>query len=619
MKKNSPKPNLSRHGHDLSMRRMFTCPVGMLLPVFKDFATEGDTYKLNSSTFVRTEAVDTAAFMRLKLHVDWFFAPIEQMYAFWNEFFYGTQDVMTSFTTTGSDPEDKSIPTNNYSLPTTPIYRLLQSDNSFFVAKDAQGNDYATTDEFGIPKLWNARRLMDMLGYGSVSHNSVFLDHSNLPTTNNESWFPLYYLAYHKIFHSHYLNSLYFRNNPLEYNVDRFYGNTIPANIASNILSHIHYRPYRPDYFTDIQPSTVFNSNYENSMQLYFNSVFGRPGESHLTFDEVNGMQLQSQGGSTFTGTSGIPNTSITSNTNINLSDEFDFSLGNLRAAFALDRLLRITGSTGSHYSDQVLAHLGFKVPEGIKKEAYFIGSQVTDININEVVATATTLDGSNGSVLGDIAGKGFGQTPGQQDLKFTAPCVGVLMAISSIEPIVDYASYRPDIDNRYLQPLDFWRPETDSLGMQPLFDGYADINYIGSTNANSQSRNYILGWQPRHQELKQKYDVVNEGFHSTNRKRWVGFKQELYNSDDANNVQATPTDFSVFYIAPQYTNLIFAQSVPYYGIQGQLLGIDPTQYWKDESLSANFIYNSDNFLVNMQLNVFKVSYMSADSLPKFL
>ena len=78
------QPRLGRNGFDLSFRRCFTAPCGMLLPVAQDFANPGDKYKLNSASFIRTEAVQTAAFMRLKAHVEWFFVPVTQLYSLWN-------------------------------------------------------------------------------------------------------------------------------------------------------------------------------------------------------------------------------------------------------------------------------------------------------------------------------------------------------------------------------------------------------------------------------------------------------------------------------------------------------------------------------------------------------
>lgn len=84
-----PKPQHSggRNGFDLSFHRTFTAPCGMLLPVAKDFAYAGEKYRLNSQLMIRTQPLQTAAFMRLKAHVDWHFCPMPHLFRPWNEFF----------------------------------------------------------------------------------------------------------------------------------------------------------------------------------------------------------------------------------------------------------------------------------------------------------------------------------------------------------------------------------------------------------------------------------------------------------------------------------------------------------------------------------------------------
>lgn len=614
LKTPTPRPNLGRNGFDVSQRRIYSSPMGMLLPVYKDFAQPGDKYKINSQTFIRTEAVDTAAFIRIKHHLDWFFVTIQQMYRFWNEFFNGTQDVMTSFVT----PDG----TTKYDLPVCSLYETMwPTTGTFWVEDTPDGNTAYSVDEFGIPKIWNASRLMDLLGYGSISRNSYL--HLNATPDVNDKWFPVFYLAYHKIFHSHYLNTDYFRNDPLEYNVDAYHGSTIPEANVYKIISHIHYRPYRKDYFTSIKPAPVFNNLWANGVAQnpMFQTSLGSPGQLGISYDSVNSDGFYKQRDTYYSSLNPVQ-------PRVNSSDGYfmrgevfqagaesvvDTAIGNLRSMFALDRLARVTASAGSHYTDQTLAHLGFKVPRGLSEEAYYLGSQVTDIVINEVVATATT--GDAGSTLGEIAGKGFGSSSPSKDISFECPSHGVIMAISSIEPLCDYASYRIDDQNRYLSPFDFYKPELDNLGMAPLWDSYAFADSFPITGFAKP-----LGWQPRYMENKIKYDIVNESFTQTHRKSWIGYKQSLY--DDMSKVPGiniVPNLEAYFYVAPQYGNHLFEQGVPYYNI----LGGEYLKYtrpgFEDPNLTPEMIYASDNFLINCDMKVFKTSAMSVHSLPKYI
>ncbi|UPW41414.1 major capsid protein [Dipodfec virus UA06Rod_5] len=601
-----------RNGFDVSRRRIFSCPCGMLLPVYDDFANPGDHYKLNSRSFIRTEAIETAAFIRLKHHVDWFFVPITQLYRFWNEFFNMTQDVDTSL-----------MPANNhnFALPKADLFSLFRFENNSFFATHIQtgpsdGEVNLTVDEFGQPFIFNFRRLYDMFGFGTPDSTYAAFD-GNLKFYNNLFKF----LAYHRIFYSHYNNSVFFKNRPELFNVDKFYGGqdiTSQTALFSEICSRIHYRPFHKDYFTNIQPAPTFNSNFVNSLipsstESFSSFIFNHDGtfrdgpENNTIYNEPGDGVNSTLGSLIALGSSSI-------------------GVGDLRTLFAYDKLMRITANSGSHYDEQVLAHFGYKMPKGISSEAYFLGSQDTDININEVVATASTGYDGAGSTIGDIAGKGFGSSNPSQDIDFTAPCHGLIMAISSIEPIPDYASRGCELQNRYLEPFDFYRPEFDNIGMVPLYNSFFTGNFVGNENSSQ-----ITGWTYRYSELKTKFDVVNESIWNTYRCSWAGTKQSLYGSPNNGsfNPSVSPSLFSLFFCPPQYTNDVFLIDVPTYTFEpGAAVNPNPAKYVSNGSNGTNFansfnkannVYKGDSFLVNLDMKSFKTSIMSVHSLPKFL
>ena len=64
-----------RSGFDLSRRNLFSAKVGELLPVFCENVLPGDHWKLSSTSFTRTQPVESAAFTRLLEYVDFFFVP----------------------------------------------------------------------------------------------------------------------------------------------------------------------------------------------------------------------------------------------------------------------------------------------------------------------------------------------------------------------------------------------------------------------------------------------------------------------------------------------------------------------------------------------------------------
>ncbi|QXN75293.1 major capsid protein [Microvirus mar61] len=578
---------LGRNGFDMSQRHTFSCPVGMLLPTYTDFANPGDKYKLNSRAFIRTQPLESAAFLRMKAHLDWFFVPITQIYSLWNEFYNMTNDVMSSIYTAAP----KST------LPLAPLAPLATPFGSLGFTQRIAGQTALSVDEFGVPLAWNARRLLTML-YGA----QIF---GETQPQDTSSFLSL--CAYHKIFHSHYRNTDYTSNNPDSYSLDRWYSTTpdLPTLSQAGFFK-IHYRPFRRDMYTMIQPAPVFGNAFESFLSgsladpsSAVESFF--PEASANNFVKVYNPTQFSSSGSSFN--SGIKTPAL--NIHYSSSQGF-FSAGDIRAMFALDKLFRITAQTGSHYDEQTLAHFGYKMPQGIADEAYYLGEQVTDININEVVATATTGVKEAGGVIGDIAGKGFGYTNNSDDINFTCPCHGIIMAIWSIEPIPDYRN-TGDVTANYRNSFDFYHPEFDNIGMQPY--GFAP-NFISSN---------IPGWQYRYMQHKTKLDIVDESVYGTSLNSWQATRDDIYSHGSADDLRDIPLS-ARFYIYPQYTNSIFLLNMPTYSGSNYtdiLIPAESPQDWSNPLLLPTKIYSYDNFICVVEHKAFKTSCMSTYSLPK--
>lgn len=624
LQKPHPKADLSKNGYDIGYRRAFTSPCGMLLPIFKDFASPGEKYRLNLFEFVRTQPLQTAAFVRMRAHTDWFFVPITQIITTWNEFFYGTNDVMSSmFKAPGVNPGSLSkLPTWNFAEFTRNIgngYKLFFNTP----ASDATEAELKL-DNFGTPLAWNFRRLFDLFGYGNVNRYSD-------PSITELNYNLIWYCAYHKIFHSHYNLTDWFSNDPAIFNLDAFVMSsnaTISTRLPTvfKMLSTLHYRPYKKDYFTNILPQPLFGDQFASfvSNSVYTDNVRSKV-NPELTVNQIGGSD-----GNLLTVTdSNNPLTPNFLGTQAVLSNGEDpltaLSASDVRAAFALDKLMRITAFGGGHYEDQVEAHFGYKMPRGISKEAYYLGSQHVDIAINEVVATASTGAAGAGSTLGDIAGKGYAMSHDSKDIEFEAPCHGVVMAIHSIEPLPDYATVGCETQNRYTESLDFYHSELDNVGMQPMFDTLMGP-FVTTENMST-----LVGWTYRYAELKTGWDKVNEGFYdNTSLTTWTCTKQDAFS-------QGQFTSFARFFICPQYTNNIFLQdyifqdaSLPPVTDEGEsnalrrpFIPIANTKagnsvFAASKNSSAE-VYLGDNFLINAQIKCYKVSPMSVHSLPKML
>ena len=69
--KNHPR----RSGFDLSNRVCFTSKAGELLPVFWDIVYPGDSFRIKTQLFTRTQPLNTAAYTRIREYLDFYFAP----------------------------------------------------------------------------------------------------------------------------------------------------------------------------------------------------------------------------------------------------------------------------------------------------------------------------------------------------------------------------------------------------------------------------------------------------------------------------------------------------------------------------------------------------------------
>ena len=184
-------------------------------------------------------------------------------------------------------------------------------------------------------------------------------------------------------------------------------------------------------------------------------------------------------------------------------------SVQGLRLAYAYDRLFSITQRAGKHYDDQVMAHLGVDIPQGVSGESYYLGCHTSNLVIGEVVGTAAGTDGEgSSSVLGELAGRGLGASRKNKRIKFRAPDDGYLMALYCCVPEIEYRDYGINKINLYNSVNDYPRPEFDRLGMQPLYI-WQGSGYYGVESA-------IYGWQYRWSELKLSYDRVHGAFNYT-------------------------------------------------------------------------------------------------------
>ena len=167
-------------------------------------------------------------------------------------------------------------------------------------------------------------------------------------------------------------------------------------------------------------------------------------------------------------------------------------------------------------YGSQIKAHYGFNAVHDDWK-SQFIGGCSAPIQISEVITTATTAD-SSGELLatsGDIKGKGVSLNQGS--FTFDTREHGIIMGILSIVPEADYQSSMLDTFNTKSTREQYFQPEFQDLGKQPINSSELSFYVYGNTPQHPQASivNNIIGFTNRYMEYKTCVNKVHGSFNS--------------------------------------------------------------------------------------------------------
>ena len=206
----------------------------------------------------------------------------------------------------------------------------------------------------------------------------------------------------------------------------------------------------------------------------------------------------------------------LTADSNSTQSDGFNIPVHNIRAAFALDKLYRLQQQAGNgSYGEQIRNRFGFGGVHDDWKTTY-IGGSSSPISIGEVITTANTQSGTEGdnTILGQT-GDIYGKASSVNDARITFDTKehGIIMGIFSVTPDADYNASGIDPHNFKLSFEQFYQPEFDRLGHQPLNTYYLSSTSISSTTSSVNWLQRVIGFQNRYLEYKTGIDKIHGQF----------------------------------------------------------------------------------------------------------
>lgn len=585
--------HLPRTGFDMSQSFAFTSSTGMILPVYQDILNVGETVYINGSLFARTQPLVNAAMADVDVYLDWFFVPIPMLYQLFPSIRYQTNDYFSSVFKTEIDNYGTTLPLTDFNAMMDEIPNV--TGDYAADTKDAFiGGVYGSSFDCLGKSIF---RLLNHVGF-----NPFGILHSETPGTawphvNNPTVFPLFLMSYQAIFQDYFRVEDYEQRDVRCFNADsQFDQQSFPThqfNLGSG-LCQLRYRPRHKDYFTSVKVNSLVSAvNLLPSDNTSVSDVLSQV-DSYLD-GSTKEVRDFGNGPSGFRGQgTNYNSTSIGTLYNV-------LNTSSIRSIFAAEKLLRIIGRSKKDYDSQVLAHFGYRVPHDVKHQLSHLFEQHALLHIGEVVGTADTYDAGSGtgSALGAVSGKGYVNIPlRQQSYKFTAPVDGVIMCVYSSVPRFRYYNTF-DKQNAITSRLDFFTPEFDKLGMQPLYSYEADIAEIGTAKR--------LGWQFRYQQHKQKYDRVSEAFRIGNKDQNYYSSWVLAHDSFLNYALSTgnfyPPLVDSFYVAPTDLNSIMQMKYsPAWSSSYKLLP------WQ--------MFDTDPFINDFKASVKKVSTMSTTGEP---
>mgnify|MGYP000958182039 CR=1 FL=1 len=483
-----------RSSFDLSSKKLFTAKIGEILPCYWQIAIPGNKYRISSDWFTRTVPVNTAAYTRIKEYYDFYAVPLRLISRALPQAFTQMTDYMTSAASNSANTEQLT------SVPYVPVGNI----SAEIQARVSAGS----VDDAGFGFAYGSCKLLDMLGYGSfigtgnTKKKDITMQYLGLDTTSlSDGQNPLVYgtsinlnllpiFTYQKIYFDFYSNSQWEKHLAYSYNVDYWDGKS-SVEISADMIK-LRYANYPKDYFLGVLPSSQYGSvAVLPSVNRDFNSNFVGLGTSSGSITSsiqnlASSLSLQASAQSPY------PRSAYLNS---------DLSALSIRATEYLQRWKEVVQFSSKDYSDQMAAQFGIKAPEYMGNHAHYIGGWSNVININEVLNTNLTADGSQAV----IAGKGVGSKSGHTINYDCGAEHQVIMCVYHSVPLLDWSLKGHNPQLLCTSISDFPQPAFDQLGMQPV-PALALNNSPSSTTGN-------IGYNLRYWQWKSAVDTVHGAF----------------------------------------------------------------------------------------------------------
>lgn len=447
-----PNRNLFDLSHEVKMSGQF----GYLYPMLIKECLPGDTWRNDTSVFMRMAPMLSPVMHRIDVTTHYFFVPNRLLWDSWEDFITGGQD--GTFTA-------------------VPPYVT--------VAAIADGGA-----AFGVGSLWDYMGLPVAPNSGTAT--------STIPI----SALPFY--AYAKVFNDYYVDP----NLGDEIEFDTALDGNVSTTFISNELYVLRRRGWEKDYFTANLPFA------QRGTEVLM-PISGVAEDADIEYKNLSTIHYSDGSlatGSPLSALTGAINTPTNSTRIENLEsvtiNNTTTTINDFRRSMALQRWLEVNARSGHRYNEQIFGHFAVRVPDYRLQRAEYLGGGKQPVVISEVLSTAESED----VPVGDLFGHGV-SVGKSNHFSYYAQEHGFIIGIISIMPRTAYASQGIERMWSRADKLDYAWPEFANIGEQETLNKEIFFNpFVAGDAAN----NGTFGYLPRYSEYKFSNDRVAGDFRTT-------------------------------------------------------------------------------------------------------
>lgn len=462
--------------------------------VFNKEMVPTEKLDVKMETLVRMLPLERPTFGRANVNNRGFFVPYRTIFPAWNDFIADTVRVRVN----GDISSAPGLVSRVHIIPNTNLVYLFVNNNDYAESVSSESTDteydFVVNNEGVYTKYKftiKGRQVYKVLC--SLGYNIIWdLDTGDGTLNLNSSALPL--LAWVKIYVDWYWPSMYVNNSnflTLDHltKIDSTSGISLDSSTLKIIFDTIQFVCYDSDYFVSAwdNPNAPTTGNFSN---ITIHSIDNASGSGNDSYAAVGGSSAVKDG-SAF---GYIPTTG-------------KFTQYLITALKSLTDYMKRHQLVGSRVLDRYLARFGVQLSSEKLERSVYLGSHKVPLQIGDVVSTSDTA----GAGLGDYAGKGIGYN--SNDFSYETEEYGQFMIISTIIPSVGYYQ---GLDRNVLHTnkLDFWTPEFDNLGSQPITANEVYINNDSSFSTGRLALNgQVFGFAPRYAEYKVSRDRLTGDF----------------------------------------------------------------------------------------------------------